>query len=355
MTQSIETRRVEQLTLDDHNPRLPESYRGRDQESLIKYLLDYGNLGELAQSFADNGFFPTEPLVVDPRGVVLEGNRRVATLKILLGLCSIRPEELGVSIDSARLDGLKIVPVVEVNSREEADRFIAFRHIGGLKQWEPEAKSRYIFGAISKLRQEGDLNPFNTLAARVGTNRQAIRASYLAVALLKHARDEFGIDVGHVERDRFGVWIRAMSSPDIRGFMGLRDEAKDVAGLDAAISGSTEQGLRQVIDDLTPKDGEDRARIYDSRQLSIYGKILANVRARTVFARFGFDAAERVVSSELLHIRIQKLSNGVSEVLESVSDSTEAATQSSFDESKRLRSLAGSLFATLQEKLTPDE
>ena len=54
-------------------------------------------------SFADNGFFTHEPLIVsrpDESGIhtVLEGNRRFATLNVLLGL------EIGADVGDRLLD-----------------------------------------------------------------------------------------------------------------------------------------------------------------------------------------------------------------------------------------------------------
>lgn len=92
MPTSIAPIQTRSLKLDDQNPRLPGELHGRSQSELLAYIYKTGALEELAQSFIDNGFFEHEPLIVlaepdeDGRHIVLEGNRRLATLMILLEL-----------------------------------------------------------------------------------------------------------------------------------------------------------------------------------------------------------------------------------------------------------------------------
>ncbi len=76
-----------ELRLDPENPRLPEEVIGESQSAILRYLFDNAVLDELATSYTNNGFFEHEPLMVardDHHYVVLEGNRRLAALKILL-------------------------------------------------------------------------------------------------------------------------------------------------------------------------------------------------------------------------------------------------------------------------------
>src|SRR4051794_1303207 len=78
---------IEELILDAQNPRLPEELQGGAQGPVLRYLADNGAIGELVRSMADNGYFEHEPLIVTPadsKYIVLEGNRRLAALKILL-------------------------------------------------------------------------------------------------------------------------------------------------------------------------------------------------------------------------------------------------------------------------------
>ena len=115
---------VEELHLDPRNPRLPEGL-ARDEHSIATFLRNEEALEELAQSFVDNGFFESDPLIVVTEddgltNVVVEGNRRLATLKILLGL--IEDERLAFNSIAAtpeQLDRLRVVACFVVEDRDQ--------------------------------------------------------------------------------------------------------------------------------------------------------------------------------------------------------------------------------------------
>lgn len=82
---------VELLDLDPQNPRLPEEVQGSSQPVILTYLYENDVLEELMDSFVSNSYFPVEPILVLPgeeggRRLVVEGNRRLAALMILLQL-----------------------------------------------------------------------------------------------------------------------------------------------------------------------------------------------------------------------------------------------------------------------------
>ncbi|MXY54385.1 MAG: hypothetical protein F4Y86_17905, partial [Gammaproteobacteria bacterium] len=163
---------VARLLLDDQNPRLPERLHGEPQSEILAFLFRQAALEELAQSYLDNGFFQHEPLIVVPQGggrfVVVEGNRRLAALKILLNA-----EEadllrfIGMEPTSAQRLSLVEVPCFVVGDRALVHPFVGFRHIGGIKTWPPEAKARYVLEEIRRIAGESP-DPFRELGRRVG-------------------------------------------------------------------------------------------------------------------------------------------------------------------------------------------
>ena len=78
---------VNNILLDPRNPRIPPASEPLDQRSLIAELVDHDKVYELAQKIAQNGYYPVESLIVikeDGKMVVIEGNRRLAALKLLI-------------------------------------------------------------------------------------------------------------------------------------------------------------------------------------------------------------------------------------------------------------------------------
>ena len=79
---------TEHLDFDPHNPRLIEEGITTPSDSqIIQALADTSDLSEIVESIAANGYIDIEPMIaqkVKMRYRVLEGNRRLAAIRILL-------------------------------------------------------------------------------------------------------------------------------------------------------------------------------------------------------------------------------------------------------------------------------
>ena len=308
---------VGNLLLDGDNPRLPGKLRGGSQSELLDFLREQGVLEELAQSCLDNGFFQHEPLIVlpkDKRGkhTVVEGNRRLAALKIL----HEAPEAgdihfVGMDPTPAQLEDLEEIPCFPVSDRDEIHAYIGFRHIGGLKTWSPEAKARYVLAEVRKLAERGVADPFRELGRRVGSNTQGVRNSYLAIRTLLHAREGFDLDVADIQDHRFVVWLRCMNSADIRAYIGLR-RAGTYQEIEEALKGIQGDRLKEVLGDLDGKGPRAWAVLGDSRDVTAYGRVLANERARATLRKTGDLSLTKQVVEELeLGERARRLGGSV--------------------------------------------
>jgi len=93
---NIDWMSVYRLLLDKDNPRLASGNGADTQFDILKLLWTEMAVDELVLSIAANGYFPEEPMFVIPehptddpnhentRFVVVEGNRRLAAVLILL-------------------------------------------------------------------------------------------------------------------------------------------------------------------------------------------------------------------------------------------------------------------------------
>ena len=140
---TIEPVPVNDLRLDPNNPRfISETFR--NEEEIVGYLAEAADLDELLLSILTSGYLDFEPIVVRAGDMtVLEGNRRVAALKL------IRDQELRRNLN-VRLpseptsDALPdAISAVFVDSAEEARHFIGFKHINGPRKWDAISKAKY--------------------------------------------------------------------------------------------------------------------------------------------------------------------------------------------------------------------
>src|SRR5687767_4092251 len=114
---------VDKLRLDPLNPRLALD-NAPDEAALLAKLYEDESLDELVPSFLANGYFEEEPLVVVPEGegfVVVEGNRRLATLKLLLYPKLRRPARVAgwPELTDAQTKALRRVPCVIYRRRDD--------------------------------------------------------------------------------------------------------------------------------------------------------------------------------------------------------------------------------------------
>ena len=128
---------VERLRLDRGSPRLVGEAAEAPDEWIVARLYRSADLEELLQSMSANGYLDIEPLVVmgdvdaDDGGlIVLEGNRRLATLRLLREPALVRriasTEHVRISVPAVD-DSLRAtfdhVSVYRVASRRRARAF----------------------------------------------------------------------------------------------------------------------------------------------------------------------------------------------------------------------------------------
>lgn len=140
---------VDQLTLDHRNPRLVEFGIKADatETEILKTLWEEMDVQELVYSIAQNGYFAHEPLIVTEEGsvyTVIEGNRRLSALKVLLHPEIARENNWYIpEIDEDRRDSIREVPVIN-QARETSWRYLGYKHINGPAKWTSFAKAKYI-------------------------------------------------------------------------------------------------------------------------------------------------------------------------------------------------------------------
>lgn len=131
---------VSSLMLDDSNPRIGV-FTGdfSTQRKIISHLFAMSHVIDLAKSIVNNGFFPTEVIIVveeNGKYKVLEGNRRVCACKVLREptlLFKDHPKTL-IANRLAKLAKVNLknwdwkVPVIIAPSKESADVIIAKLH-----------------------------------------------------------------------------------------------------------------------------------------------------------------------------------------------------------------------------------
>ncbi len=188
---------LEQLELDKTNPRLSLDQREAKlpQKQLLKLMLQGIRAGRLAESFIYNGFFKHEPIVVTKPAhgstfVVIEGNRRVAALKLLVygpahfDLTSAAFDGLHgqfLKLRSPAQSALENPWAAVVESRMSVAGYMGFRHVTGIKQWAALEKAAYVASLV-----DDGMRP-DEIARVIGSKTAYVLRHYQAYRMIMQA------------------------------------------------------------------------------------------------------------------------------------------------------------------------
>ncbi|MCE2501102.1 MAG: hypothetical protein J4G13_09585 [Dehalococcoidia bacterium] len=281
------------LELDPDNPRLPRDHdwASESENRLLQEFFQRYNLIDLARSIADKGFTPRRAealLAIDHpsktnRYLIVEGNRRLAVLKLLTNpraraVVGATSGEWSQLAEEASVWDLNDVPVVVYPDKSALEDYLGFRHITGPRPWRPEAKARYI------ARLLGNDRTIDDVVRRIGSNHRTVRRFAEAHAIFTQATEE-GIPMDQAELG-FGVFYNALDQDGVREFLGLgrQIEIRALPVDPVPVSRLTE--LAELVGLLfgDPSKGTDRV-ITDSRQLRKLGQVLASGPARANLLR----------------------------------------------------------------------
>lgn len=283
------------LQLDPYNPRLSAEEEGSSQPELLQIILERFKIEELAQSLTASGYLPFDPLIGYRSGravIILEGNRRVAALKLLLDP-TLAPEkyrrkweELSAAVPEDKKDGFRRVDVSVFPNREDVDveSYIGFRHVTGVLQWPALEKASF----IARLIHLGW--NYKTIAERLGSYPKTVEKHYVGYRIVEQAR---ALELAGSDRlaGSFGVLMRALQVPGVLNFLGVTFPG-DPALSSEPIPSAKQDNFKSFIE-WTFGTSETPRLVQDSRQLTRWGKILESTEATSYLRRATRPSFER--------------------------------------------------------------
>lgn len=224
---------VDDLHLDTRNPRLVEYGISpkETREKIVEILWDKMAVDEVAMSIAASGFWEYEPLFVaieNGKNVVIEGNRRLAAVIILRS--KALQAKLGIkdlpSITDEQSKALDNLPVIRVAKRQDAWRYLGFKHVNGPAKWRSYAKAQYI-AFVRDTTGESLAN----IAAQIGDRHRTVQKLYRALKVIEQA-EKVGVYQRRFAYRRqlaFSHLTTALEYDGYAGFLGLAKESDETA------------------------------------------------------------------------------------------------------------------------------
>ena len=202
----------------EYRPVAPEAVFNPDvQRRTTRFVLGRSqeNVRDLTASIKENGWLDIDPILVERRDggryLVLEGNRRVATLKHLQS----RYEE--DSIDLGRLDPAVFsrAPVVFHEFAGERQRMVmmGLHHITGKRRWPAVNRAM----AMRRLQEHFD-GDADAVCNALGISKREFNLSVRTLALVEAYKES---DYGDQFRsDQYNLFREVLNSPSVRDWLG---------------------------------------------------------------------------------------------------------------------------------------
>lgn len=297
---------VEWLVLNRDNPRLAGNDPGVSDEALIAQLFKGERLGELLQSIAANGYLDIEPLiVVENEGVlvVLEGNRRLATIRLFrepeLVERIFEQERVRINVPAITEDTratLKEVSVYRVAERDDARSFIGFKHINGAAKWDSYAKGKF----AADWYRDGGVT-LEQIAERIGDAHATVKRMVSAIYVLEQAESAgvFRISDRVNPKFNFSHIYTALSRAPYTEFLGLNAAWARFDPEPNPVPAAKVDKLREVLTWIYGSKDDDAAPLILTQNPDIkrLGEVLPNAEGLNVL-RSGGNLSEAHASTQ---------------------------------------------------------
>ncbi|MCP4214581.1 MAG: hypothetical protein GY765_07985 [bacterium] len=174
---------MSKLLFDSRNPRLVEFREitsGTTERKIIRLLWETMDVEELILSIAGSGYYRNEPLMVaeeSGKNIVIEGNRRLAAVKIILNPGLVKAAL--PPVDPAIRESLHELPVI-ITTRRKSWRYVGFKHINGPAKWNSYAKARY----IAQVHDEFAV-PLTQIASQIGDTHKTVQRLYRGLMVIE--------------------------------------------------------------------------------------------------------------------------------------------------------------------------
>ena len=228
-TETVTPMKVSDLAFDLENPRLIEFEltASSKETEVIKVLWEAMDVKELVMSIASSGFFSHEPLIVAQEGeknVVIEGNRRLAAVRVLLDSELAESVKANIPvIEKTAREALQVLPTI-FDLRKNAWRYLGFKHVNGPAKWSSYAKSQYIADVHRKFKVA-----LEDIAMQIGDTHKTVQRLFRGLMVIEQA-ERFNVFYREDRWKRhfsFSHLYTGLDYEGINAFIGLSPETEE--------------------------------------------------------------------------------------------------------------------------------
>lgn len=222
-------RHIDRLLLDPNNYRFIDKtdYKfvpdeqlsdSRVQQRTQSFIMGKANenIADLINSFKTNGFLDIDQIQVKSIGdnyLVLEGNRRICTLKFLYNQFKD-----GFDVGVLKEEDFKSVPIVEVLGEDPVHHLITMglHHISGKKRWSAVNQAQFISDLYYKYQKSEE-----DICSSLGITKHNLRRNIRTLALIEqYKKSDFG---DQFETNMFSFFEETIRNQAMKEWIGWND------------------------------------------------------------------------------------------------------------------------------------
>lgn len=310
---------VELLDFDQNNPRFTPDKKpaGTGDEAVIAMLATSADLSELIQSISTSGYINIEPIIVIARNgrlAVLEGNRRLAAVKVLRDPELAKAARVSVpAMEPDKAASLHEILAFRVAHEEDARDLIGFKHINGPQSWDAFAKALFAARWLDSERAKKDAGQpsmsLQQIASRMGDQHMTMHRMVAALYVLNQAEREGVYDINDRKRKSFSFshLYTGLAYEEFTSYLGMlrpdraadpslepvpADKLPELRNLLTWLYGSRDRDLEPAIKSQNPDLGRLR-------------EVLASPAAIRILAERN-DLDQAVISATPVDVRFQR-------------------------------------------------
>ncbi len=277
-TPKVTSINTNQIEFDPENPRF---YRLNDSHSVsavIEEMLDDEGAQDLMASIGQKGYFEGEPLLVTREGghlIVIEGNRRLAAVKLLNRELE-PPTRRRISVEQLRKEAVVTppteLPCIEYPTRREVMRYLGYRHITGIKEWDALSKAKYLADIRKEFYPELSApDQMKSLAKDIGSRSDYVGQLLTALGLYINAEENKFFDLPMTAKDvEFSYITTALGYTKISEWLGLTGRT------DIEMQGLRIENLKRAFSWMFTKDQQGRTILGESRNLDKLADVVSS-------------------------------------------------------------------------------
>jgi len=162
------------------------------------------------------------------------------------------------------------IPALIYNNRKEILNYLGYRHITGIKEWDPLQKARYLEQLADSLSIDNEAELHESLAKTIGSKRYYVAQLLTGLNIYRKIKEQEYFDIEDLDEEQidFSLLTTSLNYSSLSNFLELNSNR------DPSLTGLNLDKLETFTNWLFKKNASGKTRVGESRNLKLLSKIV---------------------------------------------------------------------------------